>query len=416
MRYLPTLDDQEWLLRELGQLVEARGAEAFVAAPIVLPTPRFFPDPVDSPAAAADRITRRLLQYAGLHEFDVKISLFEDSEIESSGDATRCEGIAGCFLGLADGCCHLGLNADLLPDVEKLAAVMAHEVAHAFRAHHGLGRADRDEEELLTDVTMAYLGFGVLSVNGSYRFRKSGRLVGQTSHVEWSTSRVGYLPPQAHSFLLGCQIAVRALDDRARGEIYGQLETNQAAFVRAAVKAFESEEVRETVLGLPPRADWPSPREAQGALRPLGPCAPLGTLGETGADTKTAWNRGRPVFRIVESRAALYAVVDAAGLGALGLALSFWLLESWMGCVPFVVAGVFSGVRRGRPRGGGVCSDAGCRAALDPDAQRCPNCAGEVMGVLQYEDQRLEMEERFAEEARRRGRAVAPRQDRRHER
>jgi hypothetical protein len=70
---------------------------------------------------------------------------------------------------------------------------MGHEVAHAYRSHHRLQVDDRDREELLTDLTTIYLGFGILSVNNSYRFRKSGSLEGSLAYTRWSTSSSGYL-------------------------------------------------------------------------------------------------------------------------------------------------------------------------------------------------------------------------------
>jgi hypothetical protein len=404
MRYLPTDEDQEWLLRELAELIRVRGIDTFVASPIVRPTSEFFPDPVDSPGAALDRITRRLLQYAGLGGLDMHVELFEHGEVEETRDGTRCRSIAGCFLGIENGCCHFGINVEAASDVEHLAGVMAHEVAHAYRAHHPLRSTEGDEEELRTDVTTAYLGFGVLATNNSYRFRKSGSLVGNMAYTSWSTSSAGYLPPQAHGFLLGAQVAVRCLDRSERRAIYRELEANQAAFVKAAVKIFESEEiVLEKALGLPPRANWPRPLAVGDVLRPLSRYSPReDTSQQRGVEAESGWNRGRPVFRITDSRTLLYAVSDSAVLGALGLILSTLLFHSWLGLVPFAVAGVVSGVRRGRRTRMDLCSDAGCRTTLAPSLTRCPNCAGEIMGRLDHEDERLAMEERFREAARER--------------
>src|SRR5262245_55625072 len=146
MTQLPTDDDQQWLLRELAEIVRARGWEPFLSAPIVQPTPEYFPDPVASPAAALDRVTRRLMQYAGLGGLEVEITSFEDTYIEGDTEATSCKQIAGCFYGVGDGHCHFGVNADLPPDIEHLAGVMAHEVAHAYRAHHRLCCEDPDRE------------------------------------------------------------------------------------------------------------------------------------------------------------------------------------------------------------------------------------------------------------------------------
>jgi hypothetical protein len=403
MRYLPTDEDQEWLLRELAELIRVRGIDPFVASPIVQPTPEFFPDPVESPEAALDRITRRLLQYAGLGDLDMRVELFEHEDVEDTRDGTRCRSIAGCFLGIENGCCRFGINVEVASDAERVAGTMAHEVAHAYRTHHHLCCADREKEELLTDITTAYLGLGLLSTNDSYRFRKSGRLVGTTAYTRWSASVAGYLPPQAHSFLLASQIVLRGLDRRERKAIYRQLEANQAAFVKAALRTFESGEVvLEKALALPPRATWPAPRRPQEVLRPLSDYVAREPSTGTEADVAAPWNRGRPVFRVRESKVLFYAIFDSSTLGGLGLGLSVLLFRSWLGLLPFAAAGILSGMRRGRRALTDVCSDATCGTALAAGLTRCPQCGGEIMGRLDYADERLAMEEKFRDTARQR--------------
>src|SRR5205814_2701759 len=96
------------------------------------------------------------------------------------------------------GCAHFAFNETAPSDPEHMAGVMAHEVAHAYRTFHQLAdeAADRDREEWLTDVTAAYLGFGVLVANNSYRYRTSGEQIGYRSYQTWSVGRAGYLSPQ----------------------------------------------------------------------------------------------------------------------------------------------------------------------------------------------------------------------------
>jgi hypothetical protein len=396
---LPNDDDQKWLLRELVEIARARGWEPFLCAPIVQPTPEYFPDPVDSAAAALDRVTRRLMQYAGLGGLDVEITFFEDAYVEGAVETTSCKQIAGCFYGVGDGRCHFGVNADLPSDIEHLAGVMAHEVAHAYRAYHRLCCEDPDREELLTDVTTAYLGFGVLCLNNSFRFRRSGGLMASG----WSTSATGYLPPQAHSFLLGGQLVARAAGTRARKAIYRQLETNQAALVKAAVKFFEETPVDlGTALGLPPPASRPAPRDHAGVLQPLEPYAAGAGDPQEEREAPEPWNEGRPVFRIRESTVGPQALLEASVWGAGGFLLSWMLYRSWLGLVPFALVGLVRGWRRGLRSRHDVCSDRDCGAALDPAATRCPDCGGEIMGYLDSSRDRLAMEDKFAEEARRR--------------
>jgi hypothetical protein len=238
----------------------------------------------------------------------------------------------------------------------------------------------------------------VLCVNNSFRFRRSGGL----TESAWSTSATGYLPPQAHSFLLGCQIVARAAETRTRKAIYRQLETNQAALVKAAVRFFEEKQVDlATALGLPPPASRPAPRGHADVLQPLEPYA-AGADDPEESESPEPWNEGRPVFRIRESTVGPQALLEASVWGAGGYLLSSVLFRTWLGLVPFALVGLFLGLRRGLRSRHDVCSDRGCEAALDPAATRCPNCGGEIMGYLDSPRDRPAMEERFAEEARRR--------------
>jgi hypothetical protein len=86
-------------------------------------------------------------------ELDVSLEFFEHGQVEETKTGTRCHGIAGCFFGMDGGCCRFGVNLNISPDIEQLAGVMGHEVAHAYRSHHRLQVDDRDREELLTDLT-----------------------------------------------------------------------------------------------------------------------------------------------------------------------------------------------------------------------------------------------------------------------
>ena len=167
MEHLPASDEQEWLTDRLAELIRSRGADRFLTAPVVEPTAAFFPESRGAASYVLDRATRRLLQYAGLGHLDVSFALFNPT------DEPNCNSVSAFFAGIENGCCRFGLNVMNSIDAEHLAGVMCHEVAHAYRAEHGLVR-DGPAEELLTDLTTTYLGFGILAANNSYRYRTTG--------------------------------------------------------------------------------------------------------------------------------------------------------------------------------------------------------------------------------------------------
>jgi hypothetical protein len=146
--------------------------------------------------------------------------------------------------------------AGLSGGVERKQAavgVMAHEVAHAWRNEKHLVADAREREELLTDLTTIYLGFGVLSTNSTDRYRSSGGY----GYTSWSVSSLGYLPPNAMAWLLALQATARDDRDEQRA-IERHLEPNQKACFRAAMSELANEASWIEALRLPPRDTWPA--------------------------------------------------------------------------------------------------------------------------------------------------------------
>ena len=175
MRHLPTDTEQRWLIDRLVDLIGKCGHDPFTSCPIVEPIPEFFPDPWSFSNKGLDRVVRRLMQYAGLSKLDVRIYPF--AEVPSWVRETQSQheqSVAGMFLGIKEDCCLFGFNEEANADPEYIAGVLSHEVAHAFRDYHGLPESgSKAEEELNTDVTASYLGFGILAANNSYRYSVS---------------------------------------------------------------------------------------------------------------------------------------------------------------------------------------------------------------------------------------------------
>lgn len=164
MEYLPSEDDRDWLLDHLAALVRTRGHATLVCAPILAGTPRWFPEPLGADPLSLRVLAVRLLGYAGL-DMDAEVQPFDDTveaevELNAWGGArsVRHQGAAAWYAGTEDGVCWFGCSDATAAEPAALLGTMAHEVAHAYRHHHGLMVDDRDTEELLTDLTTVYLG------------------------------------------------------------------------------------------------------------------------------------------------------------------------------------------------------------------------------------------------------------------
>lgn len=240
---LLTEGERSWLMTGLRDLVARHGPQPLLTAPILTATPRDFPDPFTPDEHGVRTLLLRILRYAGLDGVGAEVDTFsqpdEVREIDERGEAKAWghKGAAAWFAGIDDdGVCHFGVAEEHIGDPENLVATLCHEVAHAWRALHHERVDDRAVEERLTDLTTVFLGFGLLTTNGAYRYRSGSRLEGTRTYTEWSHSRGGYLPPEAMSFLLAAQVKARGLGWLARRRLAAQLETNQASYFRWALR------------------------------------------------------------------------------------------------------------------------------------------------------------------------------------
>jgi hypothetical protein len=262
MALLPPPDEQAWLLDELGRLIDQRGWETWREAVLRVPTDEHFPDPWSPDARGLERLTRRLLSYAGLGALRIRMHLFEGEQsidqVSATGEAQyRHHGAAAWFAGIDGREVRFGCATREIEEAgEGLVGVLAHEVAHAWRHAHGLVEADRDLEECLTDLSTVYLGFGVFTVNNTFRFRTFSEERGAQLFSGWRKSAAGYLSPQSMSFLFAAWILGRRLGCWQSRQVLGWLEPRQRGFVRAALRELRPAEALERRLS----ADSDSPQ------------------------------------------------------------------------------------------------------------------------------------------------------------
>ncbi|HEV7768866.1 MAG TPA: hypothetical protein VGQ76_27985 [Thermoanaerobaculia bacterium] len=382
MEHLPSEEERQWLARALQQLIAKRGVAILDAAPLVEPTNEWFPEPWDTTAAHAHRLAQRLLHYAGLTTLRPTLSAFEP-QLNEDGTAPRDAHTAGWFAGIENRRAYFGLHVGQFSDPEAAAGVLAHEVAHAWRTYHQLIVDDREEEELLTDVTTILLGFGILSTNNTDRYRSSGTW----DTTSWSVSAVGYLPPQAMSYLLALWSAARGRSGE-RKTIERHLEPNQLAFFRAALDEIKSP---RQLLGIfAPAETYPSlnPRDFTSDT-------PFDDeLEEPEYEEATRVNRGVLVYRRAKGDADVHVITGivtgfafGATIGALayGFDTLHWAIVAG-GCA--AVAGGFMMFRSRRD----VCS--GCGTLAEENVAICGGCGGTLgRRVTLRELQRLREEE-----------------------
>jgi hypothetical protein len=373
--------------------VASRGAAPLLAGPIE-PSDDYFPDAYAPSLDGARVVAERLLGYAGLGHLRCGVGLGEALETRSSstestvgGTASHSSrgGAAAWFAGIDGNTCHFGVEPGALHDPDSLVASLAHEVAHAFRAFHGLASASRVDEEQATDVTTVYLGFGIFTTNAADRLRTSGGVEGVMTVWRSSRQSLGYLPPQAFAFLLAAQAIARDSDRAELRRVRSRLETNQAASFEAAVRIFRRERTRllqslgleVTCRGTPP----PRPvREVAGLSREA-------VMPDPDALIRVD-NRGRKTYRVTgrsHPTGGLVLLVCGIFVGA--------LLWRWAGSPLWALVGIGVGLVLRAVLGGprpDACSDPECQADLAPGLTQCPRCGGAIAGSLTDPSRRLD--------------------------
>lgn len=394
---LPPASARAWLLEQLGTLVRARGVAPLVSAPLIEPSPAFFPDPWAGGEASVKRLAQRLLRYAGIEGMPVKVAVLDEGNAPASGSG----GVS--FEGLRQGTLEFAVQTAAMRDPLVVVPAMARAVAEAYRRVHRLPIGTEAPQQRLVDVTAVYLGFGLLTANAALRMAGSGGGWGRRSTR--TRTRLGVLDPQSVGFLLAAQLHVRGLRGKELRAVLRKLEANPAAFVKAAEPVLESEQppVAER-LGLPPREQWPPVPELAVLTAPLP---------DEGDDEDAApeerkdeergvpgMNAGKPVFRVERSKALRLAKLLALPVFLLGMAASRMQVgdmhfPTWETGAAAVVLGVL-GLVVGRFLPDRRCSEPKCGQALDVEMTACPRCGGTIMGVIHHPRERLAAEEALA--------------------
>jgi hypothetical protein len=155
-------DSLQWLSRQFGYHI-------LLERPVILPTPEFFPDRWDGSPKAARQMFARVCSYMGVDTDAVELKFFNDptpSAIRaldpslggyaagtwSSGDEPWQKGL-------------IRLEKGTLDRPGDLVGIMAHELAHQRLLGERRSSSDRFDNELLTDLTAVFHGFGVFLAN-----------------------------------------------------------------------------------------------------------------------------------------------------------------------------------------------------------------------------------------------------------
>lgn len=152
---------KRWVEDRLRWLSKQFGLHILLERPIILPTPEFFPDDWDGTPRAARRMFHRVCEYMGVEKDDVELEFFNDRPIDPSAGFA-----AGTWSRGGYGERNLvRLEHSTLDRPADLIGCMAHELAHERLLGENRITDEIFDNELLTDLTAAYHGFGVFLAN-----------------------------------------------------------------------------------------------------------------------------------------------------------------------------------------------------------------------------------------------------------
>lgn len=371
---VPSSDVCADLVAAMARLVRQQGCEVFVSEPIFLPSREHFPERLRATTGSIRTLIRRLMAYALLDNLGVELHVYDSSkpydEVTEDGRLLRPpHHAAAWYAGTREGVCQFGLDVRQLEDIEKLAGVLCHEVAHAFRDFHRLQVPTVEIEELLTDLTTVYLGFGVFTANNAYRYRSEGSMQGHS----WREEKIGYLSPQALVFLLALQVAARG--KREEELVRRQLELTQREMFGASLRLIDDHPELVEDLRLPPREEWPEPTSGAAIAKTV--TSDLQKAGDDEPDEpivieerdENIDDEEASVFIVYENDSRLFALLGAAFGGILGA-----LIGDARAIVVLTALCTVAGYTFGKRLVRGLCSNPDCHARLHADSLTCDGC------------------------------------------
>jgi hypothetical protein len=161
------VEAKRWIEGRLAWLVDQFGYDIFARGTVILPTAEFFPDPLDGSEASVRKLLDRVCEYMQVDPAAVALQFFTGTTnlwiVNQAGKAVPTS-LAGLYEA-GDSQTIIHIESSTLWEVAHLVGTMAHELAHHRLLGEGRLAGDEFDNELLTDLTALFLGFGIFLGN-----------------------------------------------------------------------------------------------------------------------------------------------------------------------------------------------------------------------------------------------------------
>lgn len=197
------LDGWSWLARNLG------GMDRLADTPLVAPTRQFFP-PSNTRHDRAPHVFECVRTIMGMEEWVCVLEPFErrpSAQISEFVIVPGADAPLGTFR-VEGGEVVISYAADLAEHPAQLIPTLAHELAHYLVATvEEPWPGGEEAHELITELAVAYAGFGVFAANAAMDFSQHGDAFSQG----WRVSRSGYFSERTWAFSLAIFLSLKGL-------------------------------------------------------------------------------------------------------------------------------------------------------------------------------------------------------------
>lgn len=161
---------KQWIELRLNWLMGQFGREVFTHRELILPTDAFFPDPFMGSEACVRRLLDRVCGYMDIEPRRVQLKLMtQKKDLWLVNDKGRIVPTTpGGLYDQRSGQTVIHIDTDELLNLSGLVGTMAHELSHHRLMGENRVSGEMYDNELLTDLTAVYFGFGVF-LGGSPR-------------------------------------------------------------------------------------------------------------------------------------------------------------------------------------------------------------------------------------------------------
>ena len=190
-------------------LCHTGGLEAFRERPLVLPNSDFFPSVGLQDEALVEHIFRRVQELCGMSEWKVDLEPHQATPLDDGGWAIveMERPCGGTFQYSGDGAV-ITYNPDLLDQPFTLVAMFAHEFGHYLNGGFEIDPpGGEDLNEPATDISAAFMGFGIFSANDCLNFKTHSDGMFSASYG----GKAGYLSEKEWVFALAIFLAMRGM-------------------------------------------------------------------------------------------------------------------------------------------------------------------------------------------------------------